>query len=865
MAIAFNWHNESNNSFLAAGTSIAVGSTNAAGTNGAFNAGDVLIATVTIDESAADTINPPAGWTRIGSQVVNTNGPIQSSWFYHVCNGSETGSFTFTWTNSEFRSWALLSYSGCSATPIDASATSSWSSGGSTSVTTSSITPSGSSDMLVLVAQDFGATPTVPANMTQRVSALQESSTWGTLESDRALASSAAVSETFGVTTFSQGLYALIALSPASGAVVIAPPEHLVGPDQLPPKSQTWLQQSAPQGLIPQPPPPTANVWWFPYGDRDPPLRRPTVESPPALNLTPITLSPKVAGIGWFEPPDRDVPAKRITVESPASFTLRPSSLSMIAGIGWFEPPDRDMPLRRPTVESLPAIDLIPATLPPQVSGVAWLRPPESVLSKRQIVDDIAAWDAQQIVAGPGATWVNIANVSGANSGAQVTTAAINTTGCDLIVVVGSAFLSAPGVVTDNKGNTWHSAVAPGSNGRQIVSIFYAWNAIGGAGHTFTWQTSGGGITAGSIQVSAWSGSLTSSDPFDQGNSTFYGAGTTTEQAGSITPSQNDELIVMGTGIDDTNGSTFSIDSSFTLQEVTDVIVSSMFGSSLSTFVQSGAAAVNPTFTRTVAVATSRDDTALIASFKAAPSVVVSSVSGIAWFTPPDRDPAKRFYPENLPAWAAQPIVTPGASVSGIAWLQPIDELPRKLRLFPDNPPLPTLIPLTVNWEFFSSDVVWLRDPPIDSAIAFVAPAPPSPTVGISGIGWFHPRDNDPPPRRPTVEQIIGAPLLTGTLPAPPFGWFVYPDRDRPLQRPTIEQPPGAVLMPSTLPVTIKGIGWFEPADRDVPLRRPTVESVPAWDPQFVNQVVPTVTAVYSNELLATLTSLSSIPGDPPS
>ena len=225
-------------------------------------------------------------------------------------------------------------------------------------------------------------------------------------------------------------------------------------------------------------------------------------------------------------------------------------------------------------------------------------------------------------------SWNLIVSTGGGNAGGVVTTSGVDTTGTDFIVVVGSCLDSNPGVVTDSNSNTWLTAVNTGDNTRTIGFIYYSRNPTVGPGHTFTWATSGATGTTGSFQVLAYSGSFTSSNPLDQINSTSYGSGTTSEQAGSITPTQSNELIVFGTTIDDPSGSSFAINSGFTIQEDTDVTSGVMFGSLIATLVQVSAAAVNPALTRT-ALSSGRFDWAMIASFKGAGGTPTNNVGTI--------------------------------------------------------------------------------------------------------------------------------------------------------------------------------------------------------------------------------------------
>jgi len=195
-----------------------------------------------------------------------------------------------------------------------------------------------------------------------------------------------------------------------------------------------------------------------------------------------------------------------------------------------------------------------------------------------------------------------------------VTSSAINTIGADLIVFTYSG--SGAVALTDSQGNTWLTAVSTTPN--QSASISYTRNPNTSATHTFT-ATNNNCACA----ILAYSGSLTSVDPKDQTNSADL-ITPTTEQPGSITPTQNNELIVYLNSLDAPTANTAGVDSGFTVQFFIEVIVNNAYGSVTSTLVQGTAAAVNPTMTRGQAGA--HTDSALIVSFEGAPQSTLPSV-----------------------------------------------------------------------------------------------------------------------------------------------------------------------------------------------------------------------------------------------
>ena len=222
MTIAFNWHNEASNSFFGPATSLNVGSDSATGSNGTFTAGDFLLCFVTVYANVG-TITPPAGWTLIGSQQLA--GSLTTGFFYKIAGVSESGSYTFSWTGSNFCAWGLLNYSGGAS--IDASGAGTFDSGGTTNCTAVSISPTGASDTLIaLWVFNQADAVTAPGDMTQRVNLTQESGTIVYLACDKVLSASGATgSEVATQATFHMGAYLMVAIQlPPSGMTFFCMP-----------------------------------------------------------------------------------------------------------------------------------------------------------------------------------------------------------------------------------------------------------------------------------------------------------------------------------------------------------------------------------------------------------------------------------------------------------------------------------------------------------------------------------------------------------------------------------------------------------------------------------------------------------------
>lgn len=208
-------------------------------------------------------------------------------------------------------------------------------------------------------------------------------------------------------------------------------------------------------------------------------------------------------------------------------------------------------------------------------------------------------------------------NVTFSTTNSGLTSASLNTTGADLLVVgLSEGGTVNNGTISDSKANTWHQLTQQ-INGGKSSELWYAWNAAVGTSHTFTVT---GTTDFPSFCVAAFSGSQTSSDPFDVqngANATFQ----STLAPGSITPGSANELIVTCLQSDG-QALAATINGGFT---VTDSTTNAGFGhqsASMAYLIQTTAAAANPTWTRASGNSTI---TANIASFKSAGAAVAQT------------------------------------------------------------------------------------------------------------------------------------------------------------------------------------------------------------------------------------------------
>ncbi len=175
MAFTFNWSNTiTPTTNYQQVTTFNVGSTNANAANGAFHAGDFLLAVVTVFKTTDPGAIGVAGFTQI-VQAVNTNGYTRTYVGYKIAGGSETGSYAATWTStSTAAGWILASWSGvASSNMIDASGVTLQSAYG-TSLVAPSISPTGATDLLLTIFSTNGAVTTLstPAGTTNRASCI---------------------------------------------------------------------------------------------------------------------------------------------------------------------------------------------------------------------------------------------------------------------------------------------------------------------------------------------------------------------------------------------------------------------------------------------------------------------------------------------------------------------------------------------------------------------------------------------------------------------------------------------------------------------------------------------------------------------
>lgn len=194
----------------------------------------------------------------------------------------------------------------------------------------------------------------------------------------------------------------------------------------------------------------------------------------------------------------------------------------------------------------------------------------------------------------------------------------IDTTGASLLVVALGYFYPAnPVTLTDNKGNTWIALTRREGDSGRASRIYYAINPVVGSGHTFT--TAGLSTYVGLIALAVSVADTTS--PFDVENGASGSSGTSLA-AGSVSPSENGELLVTALTLED-GMTSVAVDNSFAIQAQIPSVGGVNLGCALATKIQTSAMGENPAWSWSG----SFQSEASIATFKA------GSGSAKPWWT----------------------------------------------------------------------------------------------------------------------------------------------------------------------------------------------------------------------------------------
>lgn len=214
--------------------------------------------------------------------------------------------------------------------------------------------------------------------------------------------------------------------------------------------------------------------------------------------------------------------------------------------------------------------------------------------------------------------------VSGAGQGSSCTgtdaSVTLDTTGADLIVIL-TVTNDAQTAPTDSKSNTWSIAKSqtafPGG-------IYYSQPPSNKVGSSHTFTVSNANRCAG-ISVAAYSGSAAAS-VLDQTSTSASSCGGSTCQAGSVTPSENNEIVITTLTVDPHN--TISVSDSagtFNIRGCLEFTSGTAYAVCLADLIETTATATNPTWSFSnpaLAVAT-------IATFKAGAAAAATTLPAV--------------------------------------------------------------------------------------------------------------------------------------------------------------------------------------------------------------------------------------------
>ena len=205
-------------------------------------------------------------------------------------------------------------------------------------------------------------------------------------------------------------------------------------------------------------------------------------------------------------------------------------------------------------------------------------------------------------------TFIN-SNSARSSDGNTVTSGAVSMSGANFCTISVSFAKSVVPTITDSTSATWNARTQYDTGSiSNAVRIYYA-NLTGNASHTFTLTCT---ACFPSGEMLCFSGVKTST-PYDTENGTAS-TGVTSLQPGSITPSEDNTVVI--SGLSYSAASSPAIDSSFSTPVTADHRAAMNYGSSGAYKIQTTAAAVNPTWSSIA----SSDVAATQASFKSEPA-----------------------------------------------------------------------------------------------------------------------------------------------------------------------------------------------------------------------------------------------------
>lgn len=176
-------------------------------------------------------------------------------------------------------------------------------------------------------------------------------------------------------------------------------------------------------------------------------------------------------------------------------------------------------------------------------------------------------------------------------AGNTIATSSGDTTGCKLLTIVCSEYLTSSSTISDSKGNTWTGRTSKNA-GNIACRVYDCINPTVGSGHTF--QAAGSG-TFPTIIVQGFDDAVSA---FDVQNGAATASGVTSQAPGSATPTENNEVVVTGIGSDAVTSS-FSVNGGFTISDQGTFGSGTHMGGASAYLIQTTAAAANPSWSWT--------------------------------------------------------------------------------------------------------------------------------------------------------------------------------------------------------------------------------------------------------------------------
>lgn len=203
---------------------------------------------------------------------------------------------------------------------------------------------------------------------------------------------------------------------------------------------------------------------------------------------------------------------------------------------------------------------------------------------------------------------------AGSTDDNAVTTAAINTVGASLIIVEqGVAVGVTPPTPTDSSSNTYTCLATQTYTAVMKGRLCYVENPATSSSHTFTSPSTS--MSFPGICAMAFFGTKLPATALDQQAHNNTDGGGTTIQPGSVTPSENGELVF--TGLVDVDTGTVTVNSPFSPAIDQTPATAHAEGVAIAYEIQTTATARNPTWTNSGAAAAKTAD---ITTWKAQPS-----------------------------------------------------------------------------------------------------------------------------------------------------------------------------------------------------------------------------------------------------